>query len=372
MPGLISGVAGTKYHQLRNILQEKIRNGEHKVGDRLGTEAELTKRYRLSSTTVIRVLREMERDGLVVRKTGGGTFVRSREPITPVVANSQTLLLSGRAIIRSLEEHDLNQAVNWFIGYEIHRGVINNFSGHVRLVYDTELLALSRETGSKRFCVILSNPTATVVESLQSAGVPYISIDSRVGITRTERNTVTLDRLRGIYEGVAYLIRDLGHREIAFITAGQGEHSDRVFGYTSTLQAFDIPYREELVAHDLEGGSLDAGYKAMKRLMESKVPFSAVFADTDMKALGAIKALQEAGLRVPEDVSVMGFDDAPGTEEASPALTTIRVPHYEMGAEAIRLLEERLAHGGADVPGSLLNTRLVIRASCGPRKEGGG
>jgi len=359
-----------KYRQLHRILQDKIRSGECRIGDRLGTEAELTRKYNVSTTTVTRVLRDMEREGAVVRKRGKGTFVRALEPAMPVPAEgTRTLLLCGKAITVSPDACALSQAVNGFIGYEVQRGIINNFRGPVRLVYEAELLSQARQPGADQFCAVLVNPPGALVEALEAASLPHIRIDSSSGVARTEPNAVTLDRLRGIYEGMAYLIRDLRHRDIALITACEGMHPDRVFGYASALRAFDIPYREALVAHDLQGGTREAGRRAMARLLQSGARFTAVFVDTDVKARGAIQALEESGRRVPQDTSVLGFDDVPEDEELSPALTTVRVPHYEMGAEAIRLLNERLARDGAAVSGTLLSTRLVVRASCGPRES---
>ncbi len=96
------------------------------------------------------------------------------------------------------------------------------------------------------------------------------------------------------------------------------------------------------------------------------VAFTAVFASTDVKALGAIEALEQVGLLVPGDVGRGGFDDAPGTERVCPPLTTVRVPRYELGAAAAAMLKRRMLSPGADCPGIRLQSRLISRGSCGP------
>ncbi|MBN1671361.1 MAG: substrate-binding domain-containing protein, partial [Kiritimatiellae bacterium] len=130
-----------------------------------------------------------------------------------------------------------------------------------------------------------------------------------------------------------------------------------------SLRTFGIPFRGKWVVNS-GGGTSEHGYKAMKKLLASAPRPTAVFVDTDIKAVGALEAVRDAGLKVPDDISMMGFDDVPGMQEAQPPLTTIRAPHYELGCEAVRMLERRIKTR-ADVPGVALRTKLVVRASCG-------
>ena len=169
---------------------------------------------------------------------------------------------------------------------------------------------------------------------------------------------------------MTYLIEELGHRDIAFIGPGRqvltNQHRTRWVGYVTGLQAFDIP-----VNHDLVGlakvSTVAGGYAAMQGILQRKINFSAVFADTDIKAVGVIQALRDAGLKVPEDVSVVGFDDVPGMDQNVPPLTTVRMPYFEMGVAAVKLLEAPAGPDGAR-PGKTLPTTLVLRGSCAPAK----
>jgi len=102
----------------------------------------------------------------------------------------------------------------------------------------------------------------------------------------------------------------------------------------------------------------------MKALLEKKVQFTAVFAQNDRIARGAISALHEAGLRVPEDVSVIGYDDIPEAEFSDPPLTTIRQPMEEIGQAATRVLVQMIEDLEATPKQALFDTELIVRSSC--------
>jgi DNA-binding LacI/PurR family transcriptional regulator len=166
---------------------------------------------------------------------------------------------------------------------------------------------------------------------------------------------------------VEHLLR-LGHERVATITgplnmcAGQ----DRLEGYRQALAARGIPVDEDLIAEGdfTEGG----GRAAMRRLLPHRP--TAVFAASDMMAVGAIKVLREAGLRVPEDVAVVGFDDIPLASMVEPPLTTVRQPIEQLGSMAVELLVSLMENPGEEtVHRVVLPTELVIRASCGVRSR---
>jgi LacI family transcriptional regulator len=123
----------------------------------------------------------------------------------------------------------------------------------------------------------------------------------------------------------------LGHVNIAHIKGldYQPDSSARFQGYKKALQEAGIQFKQKLV---LQGDfSCDMGYQQTIELIKSKIPFSAIFAANDQTAYGAIKALTDNGLRVPEDVSVVGFDDLETSQYFTPALTTLRQPNEEIG-----------------------------------------
>lgn len=144
-------------------------------------------------------------------------------------------------------------------------------------------------------------------------------------------------------QAVAHLI-DQGHRRIGTITGplNMVVSIDRRDGYEQALLEAGLPIVPELV---VEGNfTQENGYHAMEQLLSLPQPPTAVFAASDATAIGALRALHAAGLRVPDDVAVVGFDDVPLASFAMPPLTTMRQPVQELGSVALQLLVERLEH----------------------------
>jgi DNA-binding LacI/PurR family transcriptional regulator len=111
----------------------------------------------------------------------------------------------------------------------------------------------------------------------------------------------------------------------------------------------------------------EIGYKPMQALLEKTRKFTAIFCFNDIAAIGAIRALKDAGLRVPEDVSVVGFDDIQSAAYSTPSLTTVRQPLFEMGQRGAQILLERIANREAPYPTKIVMApELVVRESTGP------
>jgi DNA-binding LacI/PurR family transcriptional regulator len=176
--------------------------------------------------------------------------------------------------------------------------------------------------------------------------------------------SVDVDNAAGARVAVEHLI-GLGHRRIACITNAPLVYTaaeQRLAGYRAALASAGIAYDEALVAP----GDFDApsGHAAMVALLE-RATFDAVFVASDVVALGAIGALRQAGKRIPEDISVVSFDDIPLAAYFHPPLTTVRLPAFELGQAAGRALLERIAEPAAPRR-TLLPTELIVRASTAP------
>jgi LacI family transcriptional regulator len=205
----------------------------------------------------------------------------------------------------------------------------------------------------------LKNP---VIPSLLRDRIPFVSVgqypDERV-------HYVDVDNIGGARMAVEYLIR-LGHRRIATITGplDMMPGQDRLEGYRQTLEAHRVPVKEELI---VEGDFTEnSGRVGMKRLLSASP--SAVFAASDVMAIGALKTLREAGLQIPQDVALVGFDDVPIASAVEPALTTVRQPIDRLGRMATEVLlsviEDSLeSEDEAPTHRIILPTELVVRAS---------
>ncbi|MCY7417335.1 MAG: substrate-binding domain-containing protein [Chloroflexi bacterium] len=157
-----------------------------------------------------------------------------------------------------------------------------------------------------------------------------------------------------------------GHRRIGFITGTLhvGSTHERLGGYRDGLIAAGITLAAELV---VPGDFLEPrGFEATRELLALAERPTAIFASSDAAAIGALRAAREAGLRVPEDLSIVGFDDVPEASYVDPALSTVRQPLREMGRSAVRRLMEMLAEPDAPARRIVVATELVVRGSTGP------
>ncbi len=197
--------------------------------------------------------------------------------------------------------------------------------------------------------------------SLLRDGVPVVTTAYHLpGETLT---VVDVDNVDGALQATRCLLEH-GHHQVAMITgpAIWKSVNDRTRGYTLALEKAGIAVDPSLIA---EGNwSYQGGYQAMQELLARGRPFSAVFAQNDRMAIGAMRALREAGRRAPHSVSVVGYDDIPVAEYCDPPLTTIRQPMRQVGEVATRLLIQAIEEPGSVQGEVLLKTELIHRGSC--------
>lgn len=191
---------------------------------------------------------------------------------------------------------------------------------------------------------------------------PWVALPTRP--LRDDVGWVYADFRCGAIQVVDHLL-GLGHRRIAHLTGRLTlPERDRLTGYRRALAAAGVPVDPRLVV--AAGHLRHHGYAAMEKLLARAVDFTAVFAVNDLTALGAMECLQRRGIRVPEDVSVAGFDDIYLARAATPPLTTLRLPAYEMGVAATEMAIAAV-EGGVPFPaGRQFPVELCPRASTGP------
>lgn len=205
--------------------------------------------------------------------------------------------------------------------------------------------------------------TDRYIQSLSHQGVPFLVFGRAVpGI---ETSSVRPENEMGAYTLTQHLLNFHGYRRIAFISGPQGQpHSqERHSGYARALAERGIDLPPEWVTV----GNFDevSGYEAARHLLDLSERPQAIFAANDQMAIGALAAANERGLRVPEDLAVVGYDDIPTAPYLQPALTTINLAIFEQGVKAVELLIERITD--PDLPARTVNipTTLVVRRSCG-------
>jgi LacI family transcriptional regulator len=225
-----------------------------------------------------------------------------------------------------------------------------------------ERRSLSRLAGTLIDGAVIVAPTASVTD----ATIPVVAVDPHTG--KTGPSTVEADNVGGARAATQHLI-ELGHRRIAHIRGRTDLVSAqlREQGYREALVAAGIPFDPELVR--VGGYRAAETTDAARELLSRSDRPTAVFAANDLSAIRVLEIARDLGLRVPEDLSVVGFDNVPEAANAVPALTTVAQPLHQMGAEAVRLLLGLLA-GGTTEDHLLLPASLVVRASTSPPAEG--
>ena len=198
---------------------------------------------------------------------------------------------------------------------------------------------------------------------LEEATLPTVAVAGH-RVVRGVTNIV-LDHKRAVQLALEHL-KNLGHQEIAFLK-GQTFSSDseeRWKAITEVAEELNITVRPELVARIESAASTpEVGFPVTNELLATKQHFTALFAYNDISAIGAIWALKAAGLRVPEDVSVVGFDDIPVAQFANPALTTVRQPLVRMGEIAAQTLVHQIEGKEEYVPAIAIEPEFVVRES---------
>jgi LacI family transcriptional regulator len=204
------------------------------------------------------------------------------------------------------------------------------------------------------------------IEPLFDAGIPVLAVD--IDISGARASYVTSDNVGGARLAVRHL-RDLGHTRIATIAgpADSKPGADRLLGFRAELRQLGLDARGD---YEEAGDYYHAsGEAAMRRLLALREPPTAVFAASDMMAVGAIKAVHDAGLDVPGNVAIVGFDDIQLATHVQPNLTTIRQDKLGLGLAVTRALVEQIDNPDVTPPVLTLPVELVVRASSDGRKE---
>jgi LacI family transcriptional regulator len=209
---------------------------------------------------------------------------------------------------------------------------------------------------------VLFHTSAPALFQLLDRNIPVVRLEAvRKNAGERPLDNVYLDNVAAAETAVRHLI-EKGHRRIGMLAGQEGPTAYRVIGYTRMLEQAGEIVDEKLI----QQGDFNekGGYDAMRALLEQTPRPSAVFAANDLMAMGAYLAIKEAGLRIPDDVAVVGFDNIPTAKLVSPPLTTVDQFQHRVGQRAAEMLFERL--NGTAVPGGRseeLLHQLIIRES---------
>ncbi len=358
-----------RYAQLMSHFRERILDGSLPAGARLPTELELAAAHQISRGTVRQAMSALVNEGLLERLRGRGTFVR---PLLPIASPSSRA--AERRIGLVLARSSGSQLdLDILIGVE-HAAKSRGYQ--VSFAYAEESQEeLNRDIGRLRDdnvagMIIFPVSDITHDESiwrLAADRVPFVLVDRYFPDLKS--NYVVADNQGGGYRATEHLLI-LGHRRVGFVHSSRGtllttSVRDRWHGYRRALLEYGQPYDEQLVFQWPDRSASEAIKASEQRLRE--VGPSAIFAVNDALALDLIQAAQRIGLRVPEDLALVGFDDLSYAAHLTPPLTTVAQPRMDIGLRAGHLLINQI-EGQGSVPRHIaLPTSLIVRESCGAR-----
>jgi len=346
---------GTKHIGLQERLRSDILGG--KYGEKLPNLRELGALYDVNFKTANKAITALVQEGLLYRQRGKGTYVSQRR-----IGRSDTLgLFFGMA---------LHAIAGTVVLFENMTAVLSEFRNKPYTLSlrplteglscaDRESLAV-REAEPLDGGLVIGGGTQ-MDDVFRRIGFPHVSLFAypAEGVTA---NSIDCDDRFGAFEMTEYLIGQ-GHRRIAALLG-----APRYIGYQLRLRG----YREALTSHGLSvdeslikagGSGWESGYAAMSELLRKKHRPTAVFCFSDFRAIGAIECAKEKGLRVPEDISVVGFDGLQAAQSATPALTTVAVPRAEVARMALEMLLSWISDSEYRPQRKLVRPRLVIRDS---------
>lgn len=243
------------------------------------------------------------------------------------------------------------------------------FTTHRTAVKEAGYVANMVQGMADGLLLVLPRNPADYMGTLTRRNFPFVLIDHQG--TAAPCPAVGATNWQGAYNATEYLVK-LGHKRIGFITGSMdlGAASERLEGYKSALHVLHIPDDPGLI---YEGDFLQAdGYSGAQVLLDLNDPPTAVFASNDVMAMGVMDAVRSRGLRVPEDISILGFDDIPQAASVRPSLTTVRQPLEDMGRLAAQMLLDRIKNPEKEIYRVELPTELIIRNSTMPPKDRAG
>jgi DNA-binding LacI/PurR family transcriptional regulator len=347
--------------QLREIILREIENGTFPAGRRIPSERELAQRFGISRASVRETIAELITAGVLFRTTGRGTFVAE--------ARSQRAGAAARDIVFLISEEIFHFVQT---GYsQILRGVeaACRESGD-RLVFKSLDVGAAEDWAESPVtpagCIVVGGLRRQQLDKLRENGIPLVCVDLLIRAKLDGISSITIDYAGGTGAAVRHL-HELGHRKIGFIGfAG----SDKYLSFWHALEALSLSYHprwvEFLQLGDLEPGML-AGFHAMQAILSRPPLPTAIVVTNDFVARGVCEALGLAGIAVPEQVSIIGFDDL--GVQVSPPLTTVRADFDAVGRLAVETLFRSIEDKSQDAVELSVPVELVVRGSTGRAPE---
>jgi GntR family transcriptional regulator of arabinose operon len=357
------------YQQLASVIRNQILSGELKPGDQLLSELDMVSHYQVSRDSIRRALDLLARAGMVKRVQGKGNFVYQWQETQDEGGMISFLVPDERIFL-------FMNMLNGVVSAARLRGYSTVFSYLGKNEREeAETIGQQKTQGVSGFIIFPKNDLDydAAIWQLFQEGTPFVLVDR--DFPDLPCPFVGIDNVQAAYNAVSYLLRR-GYSTIGFATSSDFKTStirDRFSGYRKALDDHGIEFRPEWLIQSPSHFSSPIYYEEQeaieiehyRKLIRSPQCPSAIFAINDVTAYLIARAASLVGLRIPEDLALLGFDNDDFARRSSVPLTTVAQPFEEIGARAAHLLIDRLRGSPAGFERILLPTQLIIRQSCG-------
>ncbi|AZN42173.1 GntR family transcriptional regulator [Paenibacillus albus] len=368
------------YSQILGILRERIAQGEYVTGQQLPTELELAEQFGVSRITSKRALIELEREDLIYRRRGSGSFVKKRDEAkktveVPIMPSSSMIISMVLPFVSPNNSLEHMQSVAQYLESKGYYLSIHNSNWSIERERELLISLPKRGTAGIILYPVSTQHNLDVVHALHMNDYPIVTLDQYYNLL-TMGSSVS-DNAGGGYIAASKLI-ELGHTRIAFIsTVGIQYRStvrDRFFGYSKALKDNGIPLDIELCFSDLPSDAEGAQpvrrefyKKLVSKLQELHV--TAIQAEHDMVALDCLKAALDLGIKVPEELSIIGFDNSDPSAQAEVPISTLEQNYEEIGRRSAMMIVDHLENGTIQQERAIIPVKWVSRESVGPGPE---
>lgn len=364
------------FRYIQQVMRERIAQGDWSPGQALPSRVQLCEEFGTTRVTLDKAIQELVREGLLRSAKGSGTFIAQSEDRAASSA-TRTLRLGvmmGQASPAEMLKPSLSD--NFYFG-PLFQGIRNAVADQsVDIVYarssQSEYETFFRDNtldGMLLITPLLNELPA--LHALAAARVPFVAVGISSHLPADAALPfVDTDNQQGTTDAIQYLL-EMGHRRIAIVNlaTSQANYHDRLEGYRRTLAAAGTPVdlRDLLLYPIYEADGFEGRIEAwLSQFLASGSLPTAIFACDYFMTISTIRVLRRCGLRVPEDVSVVGFDDPFSAAHLTPAMTTVRQPVYQMGRRSAQRLMDALRAGELPSGAEVLPNQFIVRESACP------
>lgn len=354
------------YEQIERVIKNKISIGEITAGEQIGSHHELSKKYGVSLITIKKALSNLVKDGILFTRVGKGTYVAERQKSRIDLVKHKTIGLVLRDLKHpffSMIVHSVEEKAN-SLGFNL---LLSSSSGNMQK--EESEIAHFRTLGVDGIIIASLNleyRANDYLRKLHEENFPYIMVSY---MHDPDYWYVGLDQELGGYVATEHLI-NLGYKNIGYVHVGKGNLlcEVRKNGYYRALMEYDIPYDAKKIFYpsenekDVETDRFKLGYTFGKKFTKMNNKPEALFLYSDLVALGFLQSVTEEGLKVPDDVAIVGFDDVEIAKYASVPLTTVHQPVDVIGHYAVEIIQKRINKN--DIGNrTILKPELIVRES---------